>query len=111
MKYDPNINVPMEIMEAVRAVENWMGERGHRKWKLLGIQPREGDIPDNYLTRGYLIRVSFWDMTPTVEIMATDVDREMAKLIFWKTSASLNWIGPKQALFIHCSGYVEVWSE
>jgi len=113
MKYDPNIDIPVEIMEAARTVENWMGERGHRKWKLLGIQSREGDIPDDSSIPGFLIRVKICGDTPTMEIMGDNVDRGRARIIF-ETSGGIFSIPdsyPKQALFIHRSGFVEVWSE
>ena len=61
---------------------------------------------------GLLFRLKCGDPTPLMELLAMpEVEREEAKGIALREVAQPYWCGPRQVIFMHRDGVIELWDK
>ena len=64
----------------------------------------------NGKTMGFLFHLKTGDPTPVMEILSwPEVEREEAKTIATREIHRMDWCGPRQVIFMHRDGTVELW--
>jgi hypothetical protein len=59
---------------------------------------------------GHLIGLKYGNQTPSMEFLALEVEREEAKGLARMEFAQPYWCGPRQSIFLHRDGTMELWN-
>lgn len=65
----------------------------------------------NQYKYGTLLRVKLMDSLPIMEIIAKDIERDLARTMAWREMTSRLWNGPPEVLFVHRDGSTELWTQ